>query len=96
MGLTVLPPDVNASDFRCTGRGGAIRIGLQFVKGLSAEASGADARRQEMRKDGEDGRPARSRQPRPISGPHRPRPADLRALIKVGALDRSPAAGPGR
>ncbi len=37
MGLTVLPPDVNASDFRCTGRGRELRIGLQFVKGLSAE-----------------------------------------------------------
>ena len=39
MGLTVLPPDVNASDFRCTGRDGALRIGLQFVKGLSAEGA---------------------------------------------------------
>ncbi|MGH7509818.1 MAG: DNA polymerase III subunit alpha [Gemmatimonadales bacterium] len=38
MGLTVLPPDVNASDFRCSGRGREIRIGLQFVKGLSADA----------------------------------------------------------
>ncbi len=38
MGLTVLPPDINASDFRCIGRGREIRIGLQFVKGLSADA----------------------------------------------------------
>jgi len=37
MGLTVLPPDVNASGFRCTGRGRELRIGLQFVKELSAE-----------------------------------------------------------
>ncbi len=37
MGLTVLPPDINASEFRCTGRDGEVRIGLQFVKGLSAE-----------------------------------------------------------
>ncbi|HET6796717.1 MAG TPA: DNA polymerase III subunit alpha [Gemmatimonadales bacterium] len=37
MGLAVLPPDVNASDFRCTGKGREIRIGFQFVKGLSAE-----------------------------------------------------------
>ncbi len=36
MGLTLLPPDVNASDFRCIGKGREIRIGLQFVKGLSA------------------------------------------------------------
>jgi DNA polymerase III alpha subunit len=38
MGLTVLPPDVNASDFRCIGKGQEIRIGLQFVKGLSTDA----------------------------------------------------------
>jgi DNA-directed DNA polymerase III PolC len=36
MGLTVLPPDVNASEFRTTGRGSELRIGLQFVKELSA------------------------------------------------------------
>jgi DNA-directed DNA polymerase III PolC len=39
MGLTVLPPDVNASEFRTTGRGREVRIGLQFVKGLSAKAA---------------------------------------------------------
>ena len=48
MGLTVLPPDVNASDFRCTGRGTELRIGLQFIKGLSAD--GAE------RIDGREGR----------------------------------------
>jgi error-prone DNA polymerase len=37
MGLTVLPPDVNASEFRTTGRGRVLRIGLQFVKGLSGD-----------------------------------------------------------
>ncbi len=37
MGLTVLPPDINASDFRCSGKGRELRIGLQFVKGLSAD-----------------------------------------------------------
>src|SRR4051794_15712332 len=39
MGLTVLPPDVNASEFRCTGQGREVRIGLQFVKELSAEGA---------------------------------------------------------
>ncbi len=39
MGLTVLPPDVNASEFRCLGRDRELRIGLQFVKGLSASAA---------------------------------------------------------
>ena len=38
MGLTVLPPDVNASRFRTSGRGREVRIGFQFIKGLSAEA----------------------------------------------------------
>jgi DNA-directed DNA polymerase III PolC len=78
MGLTVHPPDVNASDFRCTGRGSEVRIGLQFVKGLSAE--GAE-------------RVLRARGDTPFRSvfdlQHRTGLAadDLRALIKVGALD---------
>ena len=36
-GVTVLPPDVNASEVRTRGKGREIRVGLQFVKGLSAE-----------------------------------------------------------
>ncbi|HEX6435122.1 MAG TPA: DNA polymerase III subunit alpha, partial [Gemmatimonadales bacterium] len=32
MGLSILPPDINASQFRCVGKGREIRIGLQFVK----------------------------------------------------------------
>jgi DNA polymerase III alpha subunit len=75
MGLTVLPPDVNASDFRCTGRDGVLRIGLQFVKGLSAEGVG------------------RLVEESPFTSLPDLRaraglvPSDLRALIKVGALD---------
>ena len=38
MGLTVRPPDVNASRFRTTGCGREVRIGFQFIKGLSADA----------------------------------------------------------
>ena len=38
MGLTVRPPDVNASRFRTTGGGREVRIGFQFIKGLSADA----------------------------------------------------------
>jgi error-prone DNA polymerase len=85
MGLTVLPPDINASDFRCTGKGREIRIGLQFVKGLSADAV---ERVLTQRGSGEAGKRA---------GPYssifnlRARtgiaPSDLRLLIKVGALD---------
>jgi error-prone DNA polymerase len=106
MGLTVLPPDVNASDFRCTGQGREVRIGLQFVKELSAEGA-------ERVLEARDGRsrtshPERSEGGMPQHGPlrfaqgdsKRPfhsladlrartglTPADLRALIKVGALD---------
>jgi DNA polymerase III alpha subunit len=36
-GIEVLPPDVNASQVRTTGNGRAMRIGFQFVKGLSAD-----------------------------------------------------------
>ncbi len=35
MGLTILPPDVNASDVRYTGSGDSIRIGLMQIRGLS-------------------------------------------------------------
>ena len=38
MGLEVLPPDVNASAVRTTGRARALRIGLQCVKGLGEAA----------------------------------------------------------
>jgi DNA polymerase III alpha subunit len=98
MGLAVLPPDVNASDFRCTGRGRELRIGLQFVKGLSAE--GAErvltARCHPERSEGahlehgplrcaQGDKPFRSifdlQQRTGIAAD------DLRALVKVGALD---------
>jgi error-prone DNA polymerase len=130
MGLTVLPPDVNASDLRCTGEGRTVRIGLQFVKELSAEgAEKVLAARTVGRSDGQTGvrssrgsasdrgilsgngssdaekipRCARDDivRDRPTVRPSdrlftsladlRARaglaPADLRALIKVGALD---------
>jgi DNA polymerase III alpha subunit len=77
MGLTVLPPDVNASDFRCIGKGWEIRIGLQFVKGLS--------------EDGVNRLFAARVQPFRSLFDFRARtgiaPSDLRLLIKVGALD---------
>jgi DNA-directed DNA polymerase III PolC len=84
MGLTVLPPDVNASELRTTGRDRQIRIGFQFVKGLSAEGVERllDAR---GGKGGKPYRPFRSlfdlRARTGIA------PSDMRALIKVGALD---------
>ncbi len=78
MGLTVHPPDVNASDIRCGGRGGEIRIGLQFVKGLTADGA-------ERVVAGRAAGPYRSLfDLRARSGVG---PDDLRSLIKVGALD---------
>jgi error-prone DNA polymerase len=96
MGLTVLPPDVNASGFRCSGRDGTLRIGLQFVKELSAEGverllTARDGVT-ERRKDGTF-RPSALPPFRPFTSlpdlraRTRLAPSDLRALIKVGALD---------
>nr|AHN97955.1 DNA polymerase III subunit alpha [uncultured bacterium lac160] len=102
MGLTVHPPDVNASELRCTGRGSEVRIGLQFVKGLSAEgaervleARGACHPERSEGDHTEHGllRFAQDDMVRPFRSvfdlQHRAGLAadDLRALIKVGALD---------
>ncbi|HEU5304017.1 MAG TPA: DNA polymerase III subunit alpha, partial [Gemmatimonadales bacterium] len=103
MGLTVLPPDVNASDFRCLGKGREIRIGLQFVKGLSADAvERVLAVRNGMREGGNEGTVGQGnialhRSVVPSLHPFtdildfRARtgiaPSDLRVLIRVGALD---------
>src|SRR6185312_3678621 len=77
MGLRILPPDVNASDFRCIGKGREIRIGLQFVKGLSA--------------DGVErvlaARGGRFRSLTDFRARTGIAPSDLRLLIRVGALD---------
>jgi DNA-directed DNA polymerase III PolC len=77
MGLNILPPDVNASEFRCSGQGREIRIGLQFVKGLSADAV--------------ERLLTQRCQPYTSIFDLRARtgiaPSDLRLLIKVGALD---------
>jgi DNA polymerase III alpha subunit len=78
MGLTVLPPDVNASNFRCLGKGREIRIGLQFVKSLSADAV---ERLFAARGNGLFTSIFDLRARTGIA------PSDLRLLIKVGALD---------
>jgi DNA polymerase III alpha subunit len=115
MGLTVLPPDVNASEFRTTGRDRQIRIGFQFVKGLSAEGverlldarggkavwryGGTTVRRyggMAVEEAGDELPPDRHTalppdHPFTSLFDFRARtgiaPSDLRALIKVGALD---------
>ncbi len=79
MGVTVLPPDVNASAWRCTGRDRELRVGFQFIKGLSI--AGAEALLAAHEADG----PFRG------LGDLRARTGlsrdDLRLLIKVGACD---------
>ena len=125
MGLTVLPPDVNASAFRCTGQGREVRIGSPIregvVGGRSGDGCGRPERNRRRRSQrhpdrgersgpravrGKRGRGHRSaRDDSTIDGPTvqpsvRPftslfdlrartslSPSDLRALIKVGALD---------
>jgi DNA-directed DNA polymerase III PolC len=78
MGLAILPPDINASNFRCLGKGQEIRIGLQFVKGLSADAV------ERVFAAGEGGDFTSIFDLRKRTGIA---PSDLRLLIKVGALD---------
>ncbi len=77
MGIRVLPPDVNASEFRTTGRGRELRIGLQYIKGLSTR--GAErllaARTTPYRNLADLAQRAGLT------------PDDLRILVKVGALD---------
>ncbi len=76
-GIRILPPDVNASRVRTTGRGREIRVGLQFVKGLTAD--GTDKTDKTDRRPYRDLADLRSRAG--LSA------ADLRVLIRVGALD---------
>ncbi len=82
-GVTILPPDVNASRFETTGQGDRLRVGFQFIKGLSAD--GVErilAGRIGGQEDGEPGY-------RSLSDLRRTglKPDDLRLLIKVGACD---------
>ena len=75
-GLTILPPDVNASEFRTTGCSSEVQVGLQFVKGLTL--AGVEAVLN-------GGRPYRSLHD--LRERSRIGQEDLRLLIKVGALD---------
>ncbi len=74
-GLRVLPPDVSASRVRTTGAGDTIRIGLQFIKGLPADAAERIERH----------RPYRS--PEELRRRAGLTPDQLRTLVKAGALD---------
>jgi error-prone DNA polymerase len=77
MGVQVLPPDVNASEFRTTGRGRQMRIGLQYIKGLSSHG----AERLLAARTTPYSTPADLPEQAHLT------PDDLRTLVKVGALD---------
>ncbi|MEJ2220147.1 MAG: DNA polymerase III subunit alpha [Desulfobacterales bacterium] len=78
MGLTVLPPDINVSEVRWSGRGKTVRVGLLSVKGL-----GTDTRERIVAQ--------RRRQPygslEDFLQRVRPAEDEARALINCGALD---------
>ncbi|HET9066619.1 MAG TPA: DNA polymerase III subunit alpha [Gemmatimonadales bacterium] len=79
MGVTILPPDVNASVWRCLGRDRALRVGFQFVKGLSTD--GVEALLAARDAGGPFGSLEELRTRTTL------RSDDLRLLIKVGACD---------
>jgi DNA-directed DNA polymerase III PolC len=99
MGLTIRPPDVNASRFRTSGRDREVRIGFQFIKGLSAGAvERIETARGEKGKGKKEERGAHGEFPFPMPPSPFPsfddfrqrtdlRAADLRLLVQVGALD---------
>jgi DNA polymerase-3 subunit alpha/error-prone DNA polymerase len=78
MGLTILPPDINHSQVRWTGRDSAIRVGLLSIKGLSAEIQ---ARIVSQRPQG------LYRGIHDVLERVRPAENEARALIHCGALD---------
>ncbi len=79
MGVTILSPDVNASEWRCTGAGHELRVGLQFIKGLSA--GGAERLLAERSRGGPYQSLANLRARTALATD------DLRLLVKVGAGD---------
>ena len=78
MGLTILPPAINTSEIRWTGRNNAIQVGLLSIKGLSVDIQARIiSQRQDHRFDSVHD----------ILQRVRPDEAEARALIHCGALD---------
>jgi DNA polymerase-3 subunit alpha/error-prone DNA polymerase len=78
MGLTILPPDINVSEIRWTGRDNAIRVGLLSVKGISTETQQRLIKRR---------RQGLYHSIRDVLDRVRPAEDEARALIHCGALD---------
>ncbi|MGD8284567.1 MAG: DNA polymerase III subunit alpha [Desulfobacterales bacterium] len=78
LGLTILPPDVNASAIHWTGHGDSIRVGLLSVKGLAAATQERIVAHRRQR-------PYHST--RDFLERVHPAEDDARALIHCGALD---------
>ena len=79
MGLTILPPDVNVSAVRYTGRDRTLRIGLMALKGLTAR--GLAALVEERGCGGPYGSLDDLRRRAALA------PGDLRVLVQAGACD---------
>src|SRR4030042_582287 len=82
MGIPVLPPDINESDFNFTVGGGAVRFGLAAVKNV-AETTVREILRERSKR-------GRFRTPFDVVGGTDPRTFNkkvLESLIKAGAFD---------
>jgi DNA polymerase-3 subunit alpha/error-prone DNA polymerase len=79
LGLTILPPDVNVSEIRWTGRDTAVRVGLLSIKGLAVET---------QQRIVDHRRPEPYRSLRAFMDRVRPAEDEARALIHCGALDK--------
>jgi DNA polymerase-3 subunit alpha/error-prone DNA polymerase len=82
--LTILPPDINASEIRWTGHGITMRVGLLSIKNLSAHTRQRIVR---QRRQGAYGNM------RDVLERVRPDEIEARALIHCGALDELNPAG---
>jgi error-prone DNA polymerase len=79
MGLSILPPDVNASDRVYSGKGREVRVGLMQLKGLHADSTEA------LLAARAEGGPFRSFAD--LRARVALRPSDAELLVKAGALD---------
>lgn len=79
MGLTVLPPDVNACEWAYTGQARVLRVGLMQIKGLKKVF--VDSILEERNQDG------RFTSLQDFLGRIRGEPTQIRLLIKAGCFD---------